>query len=76
MSVSLLYLMCASVATLGLSLSGASGLIPAGLLIMLLGVEDLSLPEILFIAFTVTLLNEVRKVRLAGASPVLYASRR
>jgi diguanylate cyclase (GGDEF)-like protein len=70
----ILYLVCANVATLGLSLSGASGLVPAGLLIMLLGVEDLSLPEILFIAFTVTLLNEGRKVRkLSELAPVLYA---
>ena len=70
----LLYLICANVATLGLTLSGGSGLIPAGLLIMLVGVEELSLPEILFIAFTVTLLNEGRKVRkLSEFAPVLYS---
>jgi diguanylate cyclase (GGDEF)-like protein/putative nucleotidyltransferase with HDIG domain len=70
----ILYLVCANVATLGLTLSGASGLVPAGLLVMLLGVEDLSLPEILFIAFTVTLLNEGRKVRrVSELAPVLYA---
>ncbi len=68
----ILYLVCANVATLGLTLSGGSGLVPAGLLIMLLGVEDLSLPEILFIAFTVTLLNEGRKARrLSEFAPVL-----
>lgn len=70
----ILYLICANVATLCLSLSGAPGLIPAGLLIMLLGVEELSLPEVLFIAFTVTLLSEVRKIRrLSQFGPVLCA---
>ncbi len=70
----MLYLICASVATLGLSLPGAPGLLPTGLLIILLGVEELSLPEVLFIAFAVTFLNEVRKIhRLSQLVPALCA---
>ena len=46
----LLYLVCANVAVLGLRLMAGHGLLSAGFLILLLGVEDLSLPELLFIA--------------------------
>ena len=49
-------------------------MVPAGFLIMLLGVEDLSLPELLFIAFTVTLLRELKEVQgVPRIAPVLYA---
>ncbi len=69
-----LYLICANIATLGLRLTGNLSMVPAGFLIMLLGVEDLSLPELLFIAFTVTLLKELREVPgVPRAVPVLYA---
>ena len=67
------YLICANVAALGIKMIGAQSLIPAGFLIMLLGVGDLSLPELLFIGCTATLLRDIRKVR--GTSqllPVLY----
>jgi diguanylate cyclase (GGDEF)-like protein len=56
----LLYLLCANVAVLGLRLMAGQSLLPAGFLVLLLGVEDLSLPELLFIAFTVTLLGELQ----------------
>ncbi len=70
----ILYLICASVATLGLSLPGASSLLPAGLFIMLLGLQELSLPELLFIAFAVTFLREMGKIRrLSQLGPALYA---
>jgi len=69
-----LYLICANIATLGLRLTANMSMVPAGFLIMLLGVEDLSLPELLFIAFTVTLLRELREVRgVPRIAPVLYA---
>jgi diguanylate cyclase (GGDEF)-like protein/putative nucleotidyltransferase with HDIG domain len=69
-----LYLICANIATLGLRLTANMSMVPAGFLIMLLGVEDLSLPELLFIAFTVTLLRELREVHgVPRIVPVLYA---
>ena len=67
------YLICVNVAALGIKMIGAQSLIPAGFLIMLLGVGDLSLPELLFIGCTATVLRDIRKVR--GASqllPVLF----
>jgi diguanylate cyclase (GGDEF)-like protein/putative nucleotidyltransferase with HDIG domain len=67
------YLICANVAALGIKMIGAQSLIPAGFLIMLVGVGDLSLPELLFIGCTATLLRDIRKVK--GASqllPVLF----
>ncbi len=68
------YLICANIATLGLRLTANLGMVPAGFLIMLLGVEDLSLPELLFIAFTVTLLRELKEVQgVPRIAPVLYA---
>jgi diguanylate cyclase (GGDEF)-like protein/putative nucleotidyltransferase with HDIG domain len=69
-----LYLICANVAALGLRLTTSLSMIPAGFLIMLLGVEDLSLPELLFIACTVTLLRELREVQgVPRIAPILYA---
>lgn len=68
------YLVCANVAALGLRLTGSLSMVPAGFLIMLLGVGDLSLPELLFIAFTATLLQELREVHgVPRVVPVLYA---
>jgi len=69
-----LYLVCANIATLGLRLTANMSMVPAGFLIMLLGVEELSLPELLFIAFTVTLLRELKEVQgVPRIAPVLYA---
>jgi diguanylate cyclase (GGDEF)-like protein/putative nucleotidyltransferase with HDIG domain len=69
-----LYLVCANIAALGLRLTASLSMVPAGFLIMLLGVEDLSLPELLFIAFTVTLLQEMKKAQgVPRVAPVLYA---
>src|SRR5580658_5083753 len=59
----LLYLVCANAAVLCLRLITGHSLLPAGFLVLLLGVEDLNLPELLFIAFTVTLLNELQRDR-------------
>jgi diguanylate cyclase (GGDEF)-like protein/putative nucleotidyltransferase with HDIG domain len=69
-----LYLVCANIAALGLRLTSNLSMVPAGFLIMILGFGDLSLPELLFIAFTVTLLRELREVNgVPRAVPVLYA---
>lgn len=69
-----LYLVCANIAALGLRLTANKSLLSAGLLIVLLGVDDLSLSELLFIAFTITLLRELRGVRRASQIlPLLYA---
>jgi diguanylate cyclase (GGDEF)-like protein len=65
----LLYLLCANGAVLGLRLITGHSLLPAGFLVLLLGVEDLNLPELLFIAFTVTLLNELQRDR--GRPPLM-----
>ncbi len=59
----LLYLVCANAAVLCLRLMTGNSLLSTGFLILLLGLEDLSLPELLFIASTVTLLAELQKER-------------
>lgn len=59
----LLYLVCANVAALCLRLTVGRALLSAGFLILLLGIEDLSLPELLFIASTVAVLTELQKER-------------
>src|SRR5579864_9399949 len=46
----LYYLICSIVAALGLRLTTHRTAIPAGFLVMLLAIQDLSLPELLFIA--------------------------
>lgn len=70
----LLYLVCANVAALCLRWASTRTLFPAGLLILLLGIEELSLPELLFIAFTVTLLRDVRFVRrVSEMAPLFYS---
>jgi len=55
------YLACAVVAALGLKLTTHRNAIPAGFLVMLLAIEDLSLPELLFIACAVSLLGELQE---------------
>lgn len=59
----LVYLACANVAAFGLRLTSSQGVLPAGFLFMLLGIGDLSLAELLFIAVSVTLLREARALR-------------
>lgn len=70
----LLYLLCANLSALCLRLTAGRSLLSAGLLILLLGMEDLSLPELLFIASSVTLLGELQTQRgKLRASTLLFA---
>jgi len=70
----LVYLACANLAAFGLRLTSSKSVLPAGFLFLILGIEDLSLPELLFIAVSITLLREVRGVRRpADVSGLLYA---
>jgi diguanylate cyclase (GGDEF)-like protein/putative nucleotidyltransferase with HDIG domain len=70
----LIYLLCANIMALGLRLTANQALIPAAFLIVLLGIQDLSVPELLFIAFTMTVLREIREVRqLSHLAALLYA---
>ncbi|MBZ5633415.1 MAG: diguanylate cyclase [Acidobacteriia bacterium] len=55
------YLICAIIAALGLRLTTSRTSIPAGFLVMLLAIEDLSLPELLFIASVVALLGQLQE---------------
>jgi diguanylate cyclase (GGDEF)-like protein/putative nucleotidyltransferase with HDIG domain len=57
----LIYLVCAHATAIALRVSIGQGLIPGAFLIVLLGVEELSLPELLFIGFTLALFNELRQ---------------
>ncbi len=59
----LIYLACANLAAFGFRLTSSQSVLPAGFLFLLLGIEDLSLPELLFIGLSITLLREVRFVR-------------
>ena len=59
----LVYLACANVAAFGLRLTSSQSVLPAGFLFLLLGIGDLSLPELLFIAVSITLLREARALR-------------
>lgn len=69
-----LYLVCANLAVFGLKLTAGQSVLPAGFLFLLLRIEDLSLPELLFIALSITLFREVRSVRrLSDISGLLYA---
>ena len=52
------YLFCAIIAALGLRLTTHRTSIPASFLVMLLAIEDLSLPELLFIASVIALLSQ------------------
>src|SRR5580704_11603092 len=56
-----LYLISANVAVLGCRLMAGNSLLPAGFLVLLLGLEELSLPELLFIASTVTLFGALQR---------------
>jgi diguanylate cyclase (GGDEF)-like protein/putative nucleotidyltransferase with HDIG domain len=70
----LVYLACANLAAFGLRLTSAKSVLPAGFLFLMLGIEDLTLPELLFIAVSITLLREVRAVRrLSDIYGLLYA---
>ena len=70
----LLYLLCANLSALCLRLTAGRSLLSAGLLILLLGMEDLSLPELLFIASSVTLLGELQRQRgKLRASTLVFA---
>jgi diguanylate cyclase (GGDEF)-like protein/putative nucleotidyltransferase with HDIG domain len=57
----LYYLCCAIVTALGLKLTTHRTAIPASFLVMLLAIEDLSLPELLFIACVVALLGQLQE---------------
>ncbi|HTM13096.1 MAG TPA: diguanylate cyclase [Bryobacteraceae bacterium] len=59
----LIYLACANVAAFGLRLTSSQSVLPAGFLFLLLGIGDLSLPELLFIALSITLQREARALR-------------
>jgi len=70
----LVYLACANLAAFGLRLTSAKSVLPAGFLFLMLGIEDLTLPELLFIAISITLLREVNAVRrLSDVYGLLYA---
>lgn len=70
----LLYLACANLAAFGLRLTSSKSVLPAGFLFLMVGIEDLSLPELLFIAVSITLLREVRAVRrVSDIYGLLYA---
>jgi len=56
----LYYLLCGVVAALGLR-STHRNAIPVSFLVMLLAIEDLSLPELIFIACVVSLLGQIRE---------------
>jgi diguanylate cyclase (GGDEF)-like protein/putative nucleotidyltransferase with HDIG domain len=57
----LYYLSCAIIAALGLRLTSHRTAIPAGFLVLLLAIEDLSLPELLFIACVVSLVGQLQE---------------
>ncbi len=59
----LIYMACANVAAFGLRLTSSQSVLPAGFLFLLLGIGDLSLPELLFIALSITLQREARALR-------------
>lgn len=58
----LLYLLCAGIAALGLR-STRRNAIPVVFLVMLLAIQDLNLPELIFIASVVSLLTQIREVK-------------
>jgi diguanylate cyclase (GGDEF)-like protein/putative nucleotidyltransferase with HDIG domain len=57
----LAYLFCAVIAAVGLRLTAHRNAIPVGFLVTLLAIEDLSLPELLFIACVVSVLGQLRE---------------
>ncbi|HLX44407.1 MAG TPA: HD domain-containing phosphohydrolase [Bryobacteraceae bacterium] len=71
----MIYLLCAHTTALVLRVTTGQGLIPGAFLILLLGIEDLSLPELLFIGFTLALLNELRRTNVKALwTRLLYAT--
>ncbi|MEO8050436.1 MAG: diguanylate cyclase [Acidobacteriota bacterium] len=59
----LIYMACANMAAFGLRLTSSQSVLPAGFLFLLLGIGDLSLPELLFVALSITLQREARAMR-------------
>ena len=59
----LIYMACANVAAFGLRLTTNQSVLPAGFLFLLLGIGDLNLSELLFIALSITLQREARALR-------------
>jgi diguanylate cyclase (GGDEF)-like protein/putative nucleotidyltransferase with HDIG domain len=55
----LIYMACANVAAFGLRLTSSQSVLPAGFLFLLLGIGDLTLPELLYIALSITLQREL-----------------
>ena len=66
----LIYLACANLAAFGLRLTASQIVLPAGFLFLLLGIDDLNLPEVLFIALSITLSRQVRFANSPPASAV------
>jgi len=56
----LIYMACANAAAFGLRLTSNQSVLPAGFLFLLLGIGDLNLSELLFIALSITLQREAR----------------
>ncbi len=70
----LIYMACANVAAFGLRLTSNQSVLPAGFLFLLLGIGDLNLSELLFIALSITLQREARALSSAqDFRRVLYA---
>jgi len=71
----LYYLTCAIIAALGLRLTTHRNAIPAGFLVLLVALQDLSLPELLFIATVVSLLGQLQEAgrKLPAAYAVVFS---
>src|SRR5271170_5984337 len=71
----LVYRVCAHATALALRVTTGQSLIPGAFLIVLLGIEDLSLPELLFIGFTLAFFNELRQAsRRVQWTRLMYAT--
>jgi len=70
----LIYLACANLAAFGLRLTASQIVLPAGFLFLLLAIDDLNLPQVLFIALSITLPRQVRFANSpAGIRGLLYS---
>src|SRR5690348_9866112 len=71
----LYYLTCAAIATIGLRLTAHHNAIPVGFLMTLLAIEDLSLPQLLFIGLAVSVLGELQETgrKLPRLSALLFS---
>jgi len=71
----LYYLACAIIAALGLRLTTHRNAIPAGFLVLLVALQDLSLPELLFIASVVSLLGQLQEAgrKLPAVSALVFS---